>query len=79
MNPTIIHAVSIVAAVAGVFVSNYATRRPGRLVYWAATVLTIVFCIVCFLEVGWMGLFLAVFSPNVTDILNSIRSNGGGK
>jgi hypothetical protein len=68
-----LHYMSIAAAVTGVLFSNYAATHNSsrnKVIQW---VLTIVFCCCCFAEVGWIGLFLSVFSPNVTDVALSLR------
>jgi L-asparagine transporter-like permease len=79
MNPASVHTIAIATAILGVAAQNFATRRPGRVAYWFAMLMTVAFALACFVEVGWMGLFLAFMSPNVTDILNSLAKNGGSK
>jgi hypothetical protein len=79
MNPTAVHTIAIATAILGVAAQNFVSRRPGRVAYWVAILLTVAFALACFVEVGWMGLFLAFMSPNVTDILNSLTKTGGPK
>jgi hypothetical protein len=70
----VLHFASISTAITAVFLSNYISRRgQSRLLYWLQSLLTIAFAYACFREVGWVGLFLSFFSPNVTDILKGTR------
>jgi hypothetical protein len=73
-----IHWLSIGTAVSAVFLSNWISRRGSNgWLYTLQWALTLAFCYACFREVGWTGLFLSIFSPNITDILSS-PGNGRG-